>query len=91
VYEDMGWLYLGQDGSVRIRAGVSRSGYGCEGMGRLHRGQVSGCEIFGWLVLGQDGLCVYGLTVSMSGYRYVNMGSLYVGQNKGMNVWAGCI
>jgi hypothetical protein len=25
-YENMGWLYLGQDGSVKIWDGVSRSG-----------------------------------------------------------------
>jgi hypothetical protein len=60
---------------------VSRSGYGCEGIGRLYLGQELGCEIFGLLVLGQEdgvciwagciyvriGVCEYGLSVCRSG------------------------
>jgi hypothetical protein len=54
--EDMGWLYLGQVGSVIVWAyciyfriavcgygqDVCRSGYGCECMGCLYLGQYGG-------------------------------------------------
>jgi hypothetical protein len=42
----MGWLYLGQDGSMTVWACVSTSGYVCKYMGWLNLGQDSGMNIW---------------------------------------------
>jgi hypothetical protein len=44
--EDIGWLYLFKDGSVRVWADLSISGYGCKYMGCLNLGQDRGMNIW---------------------------------------------
>jgi hypothetical protein len=77
----MGWLYLGQDRGMGIRAGciwvrigvcgygpaVSRLEYVCEDMGWLYLGQDIGVFIWAGCISVSIGVCEYGLSVSRSG------------------------
>jgi hypothetical protein len=87
----MGWLNLGEDRGVRVRAGcikfrigvcgyrlpVSRSRYYCECMDRLYLGQYMGVSVWAGCI-----------KVRIGEYGY---GRLNLGQDRGVKVRAGCI